>query len=59
MASGLVQLTSNSNTTVELLRATVADGMTAIAVILAMTGGVVVPKIVIDYFGDVAVRSKS
>jgi len=59
MASGLVQLTNNTNMTAELLRTTVADGMTAIAVILAMTVGVVVPKIVIDYLGNLAVRPKS
>jgi uncharacterized membrane protein YjjB (DUF3815 family) len=58
MASGLVQLANNSNTTFELLRATIADGMTAITIILAITVGVVVPKIVIDRLGDVAVRSK-
>ena len=56
MASGLVQLANNSNTTFELLRATIADGMTAITVILAMTVGVVIPKIVIDHFGEVALR---
>jgi uncharacterized membrane protein YjjB (DUF3815 family) len=59
MASGLVQLANHSNTAFELLRATIVDGMTAITVILAMSVGVVVPKIVIDHLGDVAARSKS
>lgn len=48
MASGLLQLAASSNTTLNLLGATIADGMIAITIILAMTFGVVVPKIVID-----------
>jgi len=59
MTSGLLQLADNSNTTLELLGATIADGMTAITVILAMSFGVVVPKIAIDHFGDSATRSKA
>src|SRR3989442_2154212 len=59
MTSGLLQLADDSNTTLELLGATIADGMTAITVILAMSFGVVVPKIAIDHFGDSATRSKS
>jgi uncharacterized membrane protein YjjP (DUF1212 family) len=48
MASGLVQLANASNTTLQLLGATIADGMTAVNIILAMTLGVIVPKIVFD-----------
>jgi uncharacterized membrane protein YjjP (DUF1212 family) len=48
LASGLLQLTNSSNTTLELLGATIADGMTAVTIILAMTFGVIVPKIVMD-----------
>ena len=48
MASGLLQLTSDSNTTLPLLGATIADGMIAVTVILAMTLGVVVPKVIFD-----------
>jgi len=59
MASGLLQLGNNSNTTLELLSATIADGMTAVTVILAMSFGVVVPKIAIDFLTDRAPRSKS
>jgi uncharacterized membrane protein YjjP (DUF1212 family) len=59
MTSGLVQLAHDSNTTLELLGATIANGMTAIAIILAMSFGVVVPKIVIDHLGDTATRPKS
>jgi len=52
MASGLVQLANSSNATPELLGATIADGMTAITIILAMTFGVIVPKIAIERLTD-------
>jgi uncharacterized membrane protein YjjP (DUF1212 family) len=59
MASGLLQLANGSNTTLELLGATIADGMTAINIILAMSFGLIVPKILIDRLGDSATRLKS
>jgi uncharacterized membrane protein YjjP (DUF1212 family) len=59
MASGLLQLANNSNTTLELLGATIADGMTAVTIILAMSLAVIVPKVAIDSFGDGATRSRS
>jgi len=54
MASGLWQLSNSSNATLNLLAATAADGIIAITIILAMTFGVVIPKIVIDGFSDAA-----
>jgi uncharacterized membrane protein YjjB (DUF3815 family) len=48
MASGLVQFTSGSHANLELISATVADGMTAISIILAMSFGLLVPKMIID-----------
>jgi uncharacterized membrane protein YjjB (DUF3815 family) len=51
MASGLVQLADYSNANFDLLRATVANAITAIGVILAMSFGVVAPKMIIDRFG--------
>lgn len=59
MSSGLLQLVNSSNTTLNLLGATTADGMTAVIIILAMTFGVVVPKIVIDHLTNGAGRSQS
>ena len=59
MTSGLVMLTSGSSTTLELLAATIADGMTAVTIILAMSFGLIVPKVVIDSLADGAARSKS
>jgi uncharacterized membrane protein YjjB (DUF3815 family) len=52
MASGLVQLASGSHMTLELISATIADGMTAIIIILAMSLGLIVPKMAIDRLGD-------
>jgi uncharacterized membrane protein YjjB (DUF3815 family) len=49
LASGLVQIAGGSQTTVELLGATVANGMTATMIILGMTFGLIVPKLVIDH----------
>ena len=59
MASGLLQLANGSNTTLELLGATIADGVTALNVILAMSFGLVIPKIAVDRLGDGAMRAKS
>ena len=52
MASGFVQLVKGSHTTLELLSATTADGLIAFTIILAMSFGLIVPKLVIDYFGE-------
>jgi uncharacterized membrane protein YjjB (DUF3815 family) len=59
MASGLLLLADASHTNLALISATVADGLTAIVIILSMSFGLIVPKIVIDRFGDRAGPSKS
>jgi uncharacterized membrane protein YjjB (DUF3815 family) len=59
MASGLVQLADGSHTTLELISATIADGMTATIIILAMSFGLIVPKLVIDRLGERSTRAKS
>jgi uncharacterized membrane protein YjjP (DUF1212 family) len=59
MTSGLVLLTSGSNTTLELLAATISDGMTAVTIILAMSFGLIAPKVVIDSLGGGAAGSQS
>jgi hypothetical protein len=46
-----VQIAGGSQT-LKLVGATLADGMTALIIILAMSFGLIVPKMVIDYFGD-------
>ena len=51
-ASGLLQLADGSHTTLELLSATIADGLTAATITLAMCFGLIVPKLAIDRLGD-------
>jgi len=59
MASGLMQIASGSPTTFDLLNATAADGLIAAIIILAMSLGLVVPNMAIDYCSDRLGRAKS
>jgi uncharacterized membrane protein YjjP (DUF1212 family) len=52
MASGLLQLAGGANSTLQLLSATIADGMTAMLIILAMSFGLIVPKLVIEWISE-------
>jgi uncharacterized membrane protein YjjP (DUF1212 family) len=52
MASGLVQLTNSPQRTWELMAATLADGSIAVLIILAMSFGLIVPKLIIDYVSE-------
>jgi len=51
MGSGLVQIAEGKQTMPDLLN-TVASGTTATMIILAMSFGLVVPKLIIDYCSD-------
>ena len=59
MASGLVQLADGSHTTLELISATIADGVTAITIILAMSFGLILPKLAIDHISDRSMQARS
>jgi uncharacterized membrane protein YjjP (DUF1212 family) len=51
MASGLLQIAKGSPT-LDMLSATTADGLIAAMIILAMSLGLIVPKLAVDYLGD-------
>ena len=59
MASGLVQIAGGSPTTSAIMSETIADAMTALAIILAMSVGLIVPKLVVDYLAERSKRVKS
>jgi uncharacterized membrane protein YjjB (DUF3815 family) len=59
MTSGLVQIASGAHTTAELMSATLADGMTATMIILAMSFGLVIPKMAIDHLSDRSMQARS
>ena len=50
MASGLEQIAGGSHATLELLDATISDGFIAVTIILAMSAGLIVPKLTVDRF---------
>jgi len=59
MSSGLLELANSANASWQLLGATVADGMIAFTIVLAMTFGVIVPKLVIDHLTNSAAQPAS
>ena len=59
MASGLVQIAGGAPTSLELISATIADGMSALISILAMSLGLITPKLVIDDLSERATQVKS
>jgi uncharacterized membrane protein YjjP (DUF1212 family) len=52
MTSGLVQIARGSHTTLELISATLSDGITAVIIVLAIILGLILPKMLIDYVYD-------
>jgi uncharacterized membrane protein YjjB (DUF3815 family) len=58
MASGLLQFTDGSHTTLALISATISDGTTAGAIIMAISLGLIVPKLVIDRLCERSTQEK-
>jgi uncharacterized membrane protein YjjB (DUF3815 family) len=59
MASGLMQIAGGAQTSLELISATIADGTTALISILAMSLGLIIPKLVIDDLSERSTQVKS
>jgi uncharacterized membrane protein YjjP (DUF1212 family) len=57
MASGLVEIAGGATATASLVQATIADAMTAAVIILAMSLGLIVPKMIIDYLSNRSIRT--
>src|SRR5262249_6887940 len=51
MAGGLVQIAQGSGASSAVVGSTLGDGVTALTIILAMSCGLIVPKMVIDHVG--------
>jgi uncharacterized membrane protein YjjP (DUF1212 family) len=58
MGSGLVQIAEGTQSMTDLVN-TVASGTTATMIILAMSFGLIVPKLIIDHFSDRSSEAKS
>ena len=52
MMSGLVQITGGAQATLSLLEETISAGMTAAMIILAMSLGLIIPKMIVDYLSN-------
>ena len=57
MGSGLVQIAEGTQSPTDLVN-TVASGTAAAMIILAMSFGLIIPKLIIDYFGDRSGQTK-
>jgi uncharacterized membrane protein YjjB (DUF3815 family) len=52
MAGGLLEIAGGSHTTLGLISATIADGVTALTVTLALSFGLLTPKLAIDWLSE-------
>jgi uncharacterized membrane protein YjjP (DUF1212 family) len=57
MLSGLVQIAGGAEPTLSLIYGTIADGVTASTIILAMSLGLIVPKLIIDHLGNRSIQT--
>jgi hypothetical protein len=56
MANGVLQMATGSPMTLELINATIAHGVVALTITLAMSLGLIVPKMAIDWCREIGVR---
>jgi uncharacterized membrane protein YjjB (DUF3815 family) len=58
MMSGLVQIAGGAEMTLSLIQGTISAGMTASIIILAMSLGLIIPKMIVDYLGNRPTQAK-
>jgi uncharacterized membrane protein YjjP (DUF1212 family) len=58
MMSGLVQIAGDAQTTLSLIQETISAGMIASIIILAMSLGLIVPKMIVDHLGNLSTQTK-
>ena len=54
-----MQLADGSHTTLEMINVTTADGIGAIIITLAMSSGLLIPKLAIDRLSDALTRVRA
>src|SRR5258707_4344609 len=59
MMSGLVQIAGGAETTLSLIQETISAAMTASIIILAMSLGLIIPKMIVDYLGKRSAQTKT
>jgi uncharacterized membrane protein YjjB (DUF3815 family) len=58
MMSGLVQIAGGAPTTLSQIQGTISAGMTGSIIILAMSIGLIIPKMIVDYLSDRSTQAK-
>jgi len=58
MMSGLVQIAGNAQANLSLIQGTISAGMTAAVIILAMSFGLIIPKIIVDHLSERSTQTK-
>jgi len=52
MMSGLMQIAGGAQTTLPVISGTIADGVNALTIILVMSFGLIIPKMIVDYLSN-------
>lgn len=59
MLSGLVQISGGAEPTLALIAGTISDGMTASVIVLAMSLGLIIPKVIIDHLANRSIHTEA
>ncbi len=58
MMSGLVQIAGDAQSNLSLIQGTISAGMTAAVIILAMSFGLIIPKMIVDHLSRRSIQAK-